>query len=125
MFFTPVKSNTVKFKFIFLNFLQIITFSFSSCPTISCLQHNLFYSSLCKSFFSFRVHLVVQVWTYFTQLFRKLQNRKIQIKFLLEISVSSLNFGYCKYGSRCRKIHNETKCENKECDIRQWDLRHP
>ena len=34
-------------------------------------------------------------------------------------------FGYCKFGEKCRNLHIEEKCENKQCDITNCDKRHP
>jgi len=34
-------------------------------------------------------------------------------------------FGHCKYGNQCRNRHIQLKCENKECDLKQCDKRHP
>ena len=34
-------------------------------------------------------------------------------------------FGYCKFVDKCRNLHVEEKCENKECDITKCDKRHP
>ena len=34
-------------------------------------------------------------------------------------------FGFCKYGATCRKKHEETKCENSNCEIFDCNKRHP
>ena len=34
-------------------------------------------------------------------------------------------YGYCKYGVRCRKKHNETRCEIQDCDVSKCEQRHP
>ena len=34
-------------------------------------------------------------------------------------------FGYCYFGDRCKNLHIEEKCVDKECDILNCDKRHP
>ena len=34
-------------------------------------------------------------------------------------------FGFCKYGVKCRKKHEELKCENSSCEIFDCNKRHP
>ena len=34
-------------------------------------------------------------------------------------------FGFCKYGTRCRRRHVEIKCELENCDARNCERRHP
>ena len=34
-------------------------------------------------------------------------------------------YGFCKYLEKCRKYHENEKCENLNCEIRECPLRHP
>ena len=34
-------------------------------------------------------------------------------------------YGFCKYLEKCRKYHENEKCENVNCEIRECPLRHP
>ena len=34
-------------------------------------------------------------------------------------------YGFCKYLEKCRKSHENEKCENLNCEIRECPLRHP
>ena len=34
-------------------------------------------------------------------------------------------YGFCKYLEKCRKYHENEKCENQNCEIRECPLRHP
>ena len=34
-------------------------------------------------------------------------------------------FGFCKYSEKCRFPHVKEECENKECEVRSCNLRHP
>ena len=34
-------------------------------------------------------------------------------------------FGYCKHADHCRRRHIREKCENKDCDARTCEKRHP
>ena len=40
--------------------------------------------------------------------------------------VCSFNkFGFCKFGSTCRKQHVSEKCSTKNCEVQRCSLRHP
>ena len=34
-------------------------------------------------------------------------------------------FGYCKFGNKCYKKHENKECEKKNCDVKSCPLRHP
>ena len=34
-------------------------------------------------------------------------------------------FGYCKFGDKCKNLHIEEKCGDKQCEIMNCDKRHP
>ena len=34
-------------------------------------------------------------------------------------------FGFCKYGERCSKKHEATRCDDQQCDERNCSKRHP
>ena len=34
-------------------------------------------------------------------------------------------FGFCKFSERCRFLHVDEECRNKECEVRSCTLRHP
>ena len=35
------------------------------------------------------------------------------------------NFGFCKFSERCRFLHVDEECRNKECEVRSCTFRHP
>ena len=45
---------------------------------------------------------------------------------MVEKNVCSYNkFGYCKFGNKCFRIHENKLCENVGCEVEKCPLRHP
>ena len=34
-------------------------------------------------------------------------------------------FGFCKFGGKCIRKHENKLCENKDCEVKSCSLRHP